>query len=120
MIGEVSNAPECRDCDGHCCEKFAISIQSSKRPWARRRALKRITELFPFFKLNGDMVLDNGLVHVPMRCDMFKDGRCTIYSERPYVCKAYPTEEMIDGTESGIDDCKLLERLRREKGTDAK
>ncbi len=81
---------KCAVCKGACCEEFAIPnvpVSTDEDRWLRHHATIRGRWLF-----------------FDAACKQLVDGRCSIYRDRPLLCKRYPP---------GGDDCLNVVLRRR-------
>jgi Fe-S-cluster containining protein len=94
-------------CTGHCCKKFYLPYEPDELVEFRKRNeggtiklaqdnVKVCDMVIPLGPLNGKDVngdpykgLVNGYYYT---CKNYKDGNCSIYETRPYVCSDYPYE----------------------------
>ena len=111
ILNELSDQPECRTCDGHCCSSFILWGKSDGKPWARKRLMKGFKA--PFIPA-GDPHIDNdGRIWVEATCSAWVDGKCTNYGNRPSVCRKYPLSAIYKN-DALHDECALAERIIKE------
>jgi Fe-S-cluster containining protein len=78
----------CELCGGACCKSFALSKSILSGDASR------------WLSLHGKD--ESTHIRFEIQCKALKDNRCSIYSERPGVCKSYPV-----GNEKCIEAIKL-------------
>ena len=82
----MSKCSVCPD-PGICCRKFIVE---SDLPWAytaietKKTVIKRLKDLKLPFK-----PIKKGKRRWVLGCTKLKDGKCTIYSDRPKLCRGY-------------------------------
>ena len=76
----VDDDGRCRSCDGACCRSFP-SVELS---WDEYQQLLGLGARRLHFSLNGRhrLIIENG-------CEFLAAGRCTIYEDRPNVCRRF-------------------------------
>ena len=70
--------PICSECDGRCCKTVRFELKDFDH--------KRWVEL------HGIKVVEVGVkdyAEFPIPCKMLKDGLCTIYENRPDLCRRF-------------------------------
>ncbi len=80
LDGPVDDDGRCKDCNGACCRSFP-SVDLS---WAEYERLRDLGAIRLEFSLTGHckLIIENG-------CEFLADGRCTIYPDRPDVCRRF-------------------------------
>ena len=81
LLDQPLESPErCRDCDGACCRSFA----SVPLNWPEFEQLRALGAHRLDFSLTGhhQLIIENG-------CEFLAAGRCTIYPNRPEVCRRF-------------------------------
>jgi uncharacterized protein len=76
----VDHHPRCQSCDADCCRSF-VSVPITWEEYERLRALgAQRLEL----SLHGPhlLVIDGA-------CEFLVDGRCSIYADRPDLCRRF-------------------------------
>jgi len=86
----------CDECKGECCRKLAFCIESPKN-------VIDFQDMKWYLYHEGTIVyIDNEgdwMVQVPVKCSKLdKDGRCTIYKDRPPICRLSKVEECEKNT----------------------
>ena len=82
----------CELCGGACCQSVTL-------PQVFGEDVNR------WLSLHG--VQNGNLIRLPCKCLMLMDGKCSIYEERPQICRDY---------EVGSEAClKAIERYRPEQ-----
>lgn len=115
--GDITNAPECRSCDGHCCSEFTARVCRS--PGESDDALmERLAEIAPpeWEPVEPFEITDvDYFTLVLMRCKhVTPDGKCGSYESRPQACRSYPDPWVV--SHAGQDcGCPLVERMKREQ-----
>ena len=68
----------CQACNGECCKTFDYVALDDKE-------VERMSEL------GGDVILDGDsyIMDISNGCQFLKNGRCSIYSQRPRACKTW-------------------------------
>ncbi len=86
---------DCKNCSAHCCSGIFGSIFSQ----ILKEEFEYVYENFPILFIFGSLdfvkpviLLSNGFDF----CPHLKDFKCTIYQNRPKVCKTYPLSPNID------------------------
>ncbi len=76
----LDDPPVCRECGGACCRAFPSVALS----WDEYHALKDLGARRLEFTLVGPplLMIENG-------CEFLADGQCTIYSQRPEICRRF-------------------------------
>jgi uncharacterized protein len=88
----VENWTQCGGCDGECCRSFA----TVEITWQEYESLKTHGAIRLYFSLMGHhkLIIENG-------CEFLSQGRCSIYGDRPSVCRRFicqkPVFTPIDG-----------------------
>jgi len=96
---EVVRKGECLKC-GLCCEKFPLVLRGQ---FVKETDLEEVQKSHPFFvQIGTESVPDSLELVLVFRCTNHNpDGTCSIYEERPELCKIYPDTE-----KSMLDWCK--------------
>lgn len=101
-------------CTGHCCKKFFLPYDPQGLQELKQRILKNdligkvdtdnlmvIDMVIPLGPLNGLDVNGDPINRSTTKtegyyytCKNYKDGNCTVYETRPYVCSDYPYSEL--------------------------
>jgi len=70
----------CRDCGGDCCRSFPTVGLT----WEEFVRLRELGASRLHFDLRGHhmLLIDNG-------CEFLRDGRCSIYADRPDICRRF-------------------------------
>lgn len=74
----------CCDCGGVCCRSFA-AVEIS---WDEYERLKRLGATRLQLSLYGPHRLE-----IDCGCEFLEDGRCSIYEERPDICRRFYCSE---------------------------
>ena len=76
----VENDAQCQGCDGECCRSFP----SLEITWQEYETLKAHGATRLYFSLIGHhkLIIENG-------CQFLSQGRCSIYDDRPNVCRRF-------------------------------
>ena len=102
-------------CTGHCCEEFVIRHDEDKwnRDWVAtwlgdHESGEKILDDDVLFLLKmlvplDDVVVEKGLDYTTFTCKYFKGGDCTIYKDRPQMCRTYP-----DGEKCAYEGCTYV------------
>ncbi|RBQ32393.1 zinc/iron-chelating domain-containing protein [Arcobacter sp. FW59] len=86
---------DCKNCQAQCCSALYGSIYSQILKEEFETVYKNFPILFIFGSLDfikPVILLSNGFDF----CPHLKDFRCTIYENRPKVCKTYPLSPNLD------------------------
>ena len=85
----VHDDGRCADCGGVCCRSF-VSVELA---WPEYERLRQLGAGRLELSLNGRqrLIIDNG-------CEFLTDGRCTIYADRPDICRRFFCEDHINDT----------------------
>ncbi len=110
-MASIDDAPECQECDGHCCAMYKMERKADGKPWMRRRLEKEA--IAQNWRIARPAVISGGYVRVYLWCQDFADGRCSIYAERPTDCRIYPIKSDLPSSELN-PGCALLDRKTRE------
>ena len=81
---------------GVCCQNLAVGV--SRRINHSEKLLKIVHWWYQFvynFKLKGWYKNDGLLIY---SCNYLKNGKCSIYWRRPYICRQYPKSKRIGTT----------------------
>lgn len=81
--------PACKECRGACCELITFSYKADET-------------LDQYFQVRAKKT-DLGYSFESI-CPKLKDGKCSIYENRPHICDVYKV---------GCDACKNAIKLRR-------
>lgn len=75
----------CTHCTA-CCSYLRLQVS----PAYKEEDVRRWIELhgIRLKEMNGGL-----FAYIPMPCSALKDGRCSIYEERPDVCRSWPTSQ---------------------------
>lgn len=81
---EVASDERCLECDASCCRGFP-SVPLSPEEYAR---LERLGASRLMYTLNGRhfLVIEQG-------CEFLDGNRCSIYADRPLVCRLFTCRE---------------------------
>lgn len=76
----VDDATRCRTCDGLCCRSFT----DVELTWEEYQTLLGLGASRLHFSLTGPhrLIIENG-------CEFLDSGQCSIYGERPAVCRRF-------------------------------
>lgn len=66
----------CELCKGACCERFGIDFKGHSE------------DVFNWISYHGEV--DGTVVFFNCKCHFLRDGKCSIYDDRPKLCKDYP------------------------------
>ncbi len=79
----VDDDRRCRDCDGGCCRSFPTVALS----WGEYCRLEALGARRLVFAIRGPhhLVIENG-------CEFLVEGRCSIYADRPEICRHFICE----------------------------
>lgn len=80
----------CEVCGGACCETIIVPLRSND-PDVQR-----------WLKFHGDPVKEG--IRFECKCSQLKNGKCSIYQDRPGVCRTY---------EAGSEACRKAIKERR-------
>lgn len=83
--------PACAVCKGACCETMLLDLRKVMSP-----------DVLRWFELHGEQE-SNG-TRLNCACSKLKNGKCSIWDDRPQVCKMY---------EVGSQACRNAVRTRR-------
>ena len=86
---------DCKNCEAHCCKGSFGSIFSQILKEEFEEVYKNFPILFIFSSLGfikPVILLSNGFDS----CSYLKNNTCSIYENRPNVCKTYPLSPNID------------------------
>lgn len=80
----VDDNSRCRECDGACCRSFASVAVS----WTEYERLMSLGATRLHFSLSGhhQLIIENG-------CEFLVTGRCSIYEQRPDICRRFFCED---------------------------
>jgi len=76
----IGNLKRCDSCSNDCCRSFpAVNIT-----WSEYTKLQALGANRLHFSLSGrcKLIIENG-------CDFLFEGRCSIYDQRPDICKRF-------------------------------
>jgi Fe-S-cluster containining protein len=78
--GPVDDDGRCKSCDGACCRSFP----SVDLTWQEYQRLRELGAVRLNFSLSGPhrLIIENG-------CEFLAAGRCTIYQDRPDICRRF-------------------------------
>jgi Fe-S-cluster containining protein len=87
----------CLECRGECCKKLAFNIEAPKN-------IIDFQDIKWYLYHEGVIVyIDNEgdwMVQVPVKCTKLgKNGRCTIYEDRPPICRMSKVEDCEKNTD---------------------
>lgn len=85
----------CEFCEARCCDGKEGTLFSQIILKDFSKVYKRFPIVFIFGELGylkPVLLLTNGKTY----CKYLKDNKCTIYNQRPNICKAYPLSANID------------------------
>ncbi|MBT5855515.1 hypothetical protein HOH87_02650 [bacterium] len=73
---------------GICCQNIAICLSPSfwKHSWLKRLAQRYYTFVYNFQHIED---LEEHKV-IKFKCNYLKEGKCSIYRRRPFICRQYP------------------------------
>ncbi len=74
-MGKPDFHPACVVCRGACCESITLDLRSENADVQR------------WLDLHGQRVV--GGLNLACACSALREGRCTIYDDRPRVCRDY-------------------------------
>lgn len=76
----LDDPQRCRNCDGACCRAFP----SVALTWEEYQALESLGAQRLELALNGTyhLLIENS-------CEFLSEGRCTIYTQRPEICRRF-------------------------------
>jgi uncharacterized protein len=97
----------CEGCPARCCDGREGSVFSELLLEEFESVSKNFPILFTFGDLGflkANILLSNGKDF----CPYIKDHRCTIYEERPYVCRNYPMSATIENKIYIDDSCPAI------------
>ncbi|MFH0920885.1 MAG: YkgJ family cysteine cluster protein [Fibrobacterota bacterium] len=78
--------PDCRQCDGQCCRYFAVQIDAP----VRRKNIDHIRWFLAHRKIAIFADKKDWFIQVWNNCrHLTKAYRCSIYEERPRICREY-------------------------------
>ena len=80
----LDDDPRCSLCDGACCRGFP-SVELTWEEYERLRELGAARLLLP---LAGPPLL-----LIDYCCEFLSDGRCTVYADRPAICRRFTCED---------------------------
>jgi Fe-S-cluster containining protein len=86
----------CKECGGECCKKLAFQIEAPKNPvdYGDIKWYLYHKDVIVYIDNSGDW-----MVQVPIKCTKLdKNNRCTIYDERPPICRLSKVEECEKNT----------------------
>lgn len=76
----------CKESCSACCEFLVLQVNPAYKSKDVRR----------WIELHGIKLVekDGGLfAHIPSPCSKLKDGMCSIYEDRPDVCRSWPSSQ---------------------------
>jgi Fe-S-cluster containining protein len=92
-------------CTGHCCERFFLPLspdelraeQADKGTIYNRKEIDFVADMVIYLGPSGTSVTGEPLTleGKPVTghfytCRHYKDGNCTVYEQRPNICRDYP------------------------------
>jgi len=78
----INSQIDCNGCDARCCK-----YNPGNHPTAiTLKEYEMIKRKFGHHDFN----VEGGFAHIPMPCPFLEDSRCTIYSDRPFMCYMFP------------------------------
>jgi uncharacterized protein len=82
----VDGNDHCLGCDAACCRGFP-SVELTHQEYA---TLERLGAARLEFLLDGRhyLIIENG-------CEFLEDGRCSIYEQRPSICRRFTCREIM-------------------------
>lgn len=97
----------CEGCPARCCDGREGSVYSELLLEEFERVSKNFPILFTFGELGflkANVLLSNGKDF----CPYIQNHKCTIYNERPQVCRNYPLSPHIDNKIYIDDSCPAI------------
>ncbi len=84
----------CRSCDGACCRSF-VAVELT---WAEYQRLKALGARRLELSLRGPhwLLVEDG-------CEFQVEGRCSIYADRPEVCRRFICDDVAGCAEPPAD-----------------
>ena len=79
----------CSICDGHCCFRFSLYFNGSKRSLYKNS--KRLKDLGVIIKVG-----DKEFTCINYTKERVNGGHCKDYDNRPYFCKGFICSEAVD------------------------
>ena len=82
----IGNLERCRECNADCCRSFpAVNIT-----WSEYNKLRDLGATRLYFSLSGrcKLIIENG-------CEFLLNARCSIYDDRPDICKRFLCTEYL-------------------------
>ncbi|MDD3051585.1 MAG: YkgJ family cysteine cluster protein [Candidatus Cloacimonetes bacterium] len=96
----IKIAGSCKFC-GYCCQNLYLCIHN--RTVMTESEFEELSARFTYlsiFRIKEST--PDGLVFT---CTKLKDNKCTIYSERPFICRSYPTVRMFSMNSKLHENC---------------
>ena len=95
----------CDDCGGFCCHSTFMGYPNSMSKDKEYKFLE--------VRSTGWVEIGDGMRYfiLPQPCPKLKDGKCTIYKNRPEICREYPTKVKPNIWET---KCEVLRHRRKE------
>lgn len=93
---------QCNRC-GLCCQR--IYVRHKKSVIKSEDEFKKLMRLHPFYTYLE--VIDNDELGLVFKCNKFdKDNKiCTIHTDRPGICRRYPSEQIFSMGAMLSEDC---------------
>lgn len=100
----AAGAMGCKDCDARCCRH---NPDGKPTNLVGRKEISRISRLLPAGSPMLRIRHKDGMeeAELPFPCVFLQDGRCSIYDDRPIVCKMFPLQFNDAGNFALSSDC---------------
>lgn len=95
LESKASEKNPCIECEGTCCRLFVTPFDIEKVKQSKDDDVEKILKYFvcvddlvaPLLKAKGKLY-DYQYEHF-YTCSALKDGKCSIYDDRPYLCRKF-------------------------------
>lgn len=75
----------CKECGGKCCVGSIINVYSTDEIYYDDTLVCE----------SQDSTYDRQMITINNKCIALKDGLCSIYDKRPYVCKKFDVDGIL-------------------------
>lgn len=112
LLALIAGAIDCSGCDARCCRQ---NPDGQPTNLAGGKEISRITRLMPggAHPINYRHIDGQITAELPFPCCFLKDERCSIYHDRPFVCRLFPFQSNEISQLALSSDCPPAPALAR-------
>jgi len=102
---EITGRLPCDECGGECCSQDVIFTKDDIKRLSAKYSFKHITKQHNPGKGDTFRLSPKGqAIDISKKCVFYKDNKCSVYADRPIICKDYGSKKYSQCGYAGLTE----------------